>query len=475
MAQPLANYFQGSLLSIVASDERQRKQRMDDAWAAYYGHTPDPLIIKPGQADDNVKVNKARVVVDKGVSFLFGGDITFQCDETAPAGAQQWLDACWKANRQGSLLHDLALNGGVCGHTFLKVDLPNPAEGEEFPQLSVQDPATYSVVWDPRNIKRVLSFTVQWNAVDPTSTKVMNYKQEIVKSGNGWTITDKESKPDSSTWAVTNTVRWPYPWAPVAQCKNLPAPNEWWGISDIEADVLGLNRAASFTLSNAQRIIRFHGHPKTVTSGVSGADINVDVDGVISLLSPDAKMWNLEMQSDLQSTINQYEKICEAIHEVARVPAISTGTLDKLGPLSGVALKVLYQPLIEKTDSKRTLYGEMLQDLCTNLLALGGYPKCPVTITWPEMLPVDPLQELQTLLLMDQLGIISKQTMADKVHLDWKTEQDNLADEAKEDAAAAPPAVPDVPGQPGENPAQTMPPAPILNAAPDRGMKPQGA
>ena len=180
------------------------------------------------------------------------------------------------------------------------------------------------------------------------------------------------------------------------------------------------------------------------------------------------------MLSDLSSSINTYDKVCEAIHEVARVPAVSTGTLDKLGPLSGVALKVLYQPLIEKTDSKRTLYGEMLQELCSHLLELGGYPGCSVTVTWPEMLPVDPLQELQTLLLMDQLGIVSKQTMAARIHLDWETEKEHIEEEAKEDAAATP-AVPGMPGQPGANPAQALPPPPMTNAPMDRGMKPQGA
>src|ERR1035437_6007485 len=119
----MPDFFQRQLLEIVSADERKRKQNMDDRWAAYYGHMPDLLTIKPGQADDNVKINKARVVVDKGVSFLFGGDITFTCSEDAPQEAQDWLDACWKANKQGSMLHDLALNGGVCGHTFLKVDL----------------------------------------------------------------------------------------------------------------------------------------------------------------------------------------------------------------------------------------------------------------------------------------------------------------------------------------------------------------
>jgi hypothetical protein len=469
MATP--GIFQLHQLKIVADDEQQRHDAMDRAWGEYYGFQKDVLATKPGQADDNVKVNKCRVIVDKGASFLFGGDIAFTCDEDCPEGAQDWLDACWKANKQGSLLHDAAIAGGVTGHVFIQIALPEP--GSDFPELTVLDPEMVSVTWDPKNIKKVLRFTIAWNSVDPETHKVVNYRQLIEKQTGSWRITDQETQPDSTTWLTTNTAVWPYAWPPMAECKNLPAPNAFWGISDIEADVQGLNRACSLVLSNMQRIIRFHAHPHTVASGVGGADITVDVDGVIVLPSADGKMYNLEMQSDLASSINLFEKIEQSVHEVSRVPAISTGTLDKLGPLSGVALKVLYQPLIEKTDSKRTLYGEMLQELCAHLLELGGTPGCSCTVTWPEMLPVDPLQELQALLLMDQLGIVSKQTMSDRSHLDYETEQQQIEDEAKE-AAAAMPAQPAVPGEAVANPAQTLPPPPMTGAPMERGMRPQG-
>ena len=420
------------------------------------------------------KVNKARVIVDKGVSFLFGGDITFQCDEDAPAGAQDWLDACWKANRQGSLLHDLALNGGVCGHTFLKIDLPDPSQGEEFPSSACRTrrrtPSSGTPAISRRSSRSPYSGTPSIRPPRRSSTSA----SEIVKQGAGWHITDEESAPDSGNWKPTNDVDWPHPWPPVAECKNLPAPNEWWGISDIQEDVLSLNRQASSLLTNLLKIIDFHGHPKTIITGTVGADVAVDPNKAIILPDPAAKAYNLEMLSDLSSSINTYDKVCEAIHEVARVPAVSTGTLDKLGPLSGVALKVLYQPLIEKTDSKRTLYGEMLQELCSHLLELGGYPGCSVTVTWPEMLPVDPLPGAADAPAHGPTGIVSKQTMAARIHLDWETEKEHIEEEAKEDAAATP-AVPGMPGQPGANPAQALPPPPMTNAPMDRGMKPQGA
>jgi hypothetical protein len=109
--------IQSQLHAIIRQDGQDRVSRMDRAWAAYYGHTPDPLKVKPGQPRDTVKVNKARVIVDKGVGFLFSDELEFKL----PDPAQVWLDAVWTANKKMTLLHKLALNGGVCGHVFLKM------------------------------------------------------------------------------------------------------------------------------------------------------------------------------------------------------------------------------------------------------------------------------------------------------------------------------------------------------------------
>lgn len=421
--------FASHIQQIIQQDEDDRAKRIDDAWVAYFGDkTPDVLAVKPGQADDNVKIAKPRVIVDKGVSFLFGDPITLKLDEHSGQAAQVWLEACWAANKMMTILHNIALNGGVCGHAFVKI-VP-AAQGEEFPSLINLDPGTVSPVWEPEDVRKVARYVVQYRATDPDTGNPQNYRQTVKRQGTGWVIIDEESDPDSTVWKTVGTTLWNHPYPPIVDCQNLPSPNAFWGLSDIGEDILGLNRAATFAISNAQRIIRYHAHPKTVATGVNADQISVDVDGVIVLQNPNATLKNLEMQSELQATGHQYEYICDAIHENARVPAVSTGTLDNLGPLSGVALEILYQPLIEKTKTKRNLYGDLIVELCRRLLDLAGYgPKNVATITWPRLLPVDPLQERQADLLEDQMGLVSKQTLSERLGLDWETEKKRMAEE----------------------------------------------
>jgi hypothetical protein len=124
------------------------------------------------------------------------------------------------------------------------------------------------------------------------------------------------------------------------------------------------------------------------------------------LPSPDAELHNLEMLSDLSSAIEFYKRLKEALHEISQIPEVALGKLESTNGLSGLALQILYQPLLEKTDTKRQLYGEMLVDLNRRMLEVGGYGADNFTeIHWKEMLPKDQKETRETALIDGQLGV----------------------------------------------------------------------
>lgn len=404
-----------SLAIAAQAAEVEHAAAIARRWRAYHGQHPKPLRVRPGQPDDNVLVNYARVVVDKGVSFLFGSDIRFELDEVADTEAEAWLEQCWQANRKMTTLQKLALNGAIAGHAFVKIV---PVQGQPYPRLVVLDPALVTVTVAPDDHEAVLRYKVQYTAPDPRTGRPVAFRQLIERDGQAWQITDQRSVADSTVWQTVSETTWPYPWAPIVDCQNLPCPNEFWGISDLEDDLLQLNAAINFVLSNIARIIRYHAHPKTWGRGFSANQLNIAVDETIVLPSPDASLQNLEMQSDLASSIQLYQRLREALHEVSRVPEVATGKLENAGALSGVALQILYQPLIEKTETKRRTYGDLLIELNRRLLALGGYgDENHTVIHWPELIPGDPESEAKTLLMWQQLGV-SQDTILQRLGLD---------------------------------------------------------
>ncbi len=393
----------------VVAEEQARTQRYQKVWDAYFGRLPKPLKVKPNQADDNVALNYVRLIIDAAVAFLFGQEPEFELVNGQESPAEEWLEACWRENKKMQLLQKLGINGAACGHVFLKIT--PPAQPGGYPRLINLSPEYVTVVCDPDDIDLVWRYIIEYPARGKNGER-LTVRQTVERETGGWMVTDEVSIDDGD-WQVRQSIVWPFTWCPLLDCQNLPSPNEYYGIADVEEDTLALNYALNFTLSNLQRIVRYHAHPKTWGKGISANELKIGIDETILLPNPAAELHNLEMTTDLSSLIDLYQRLKEGMHETTRTPEVATGKLvDGTGQLSGVALAILYQPLVQKTNSKRLTYGELLTECNRRLLEMGGYgPDNLTTIYWPELLPKNALEERQVLLLDQQLGASNDSTL----------------------------------------------------------------
>lgn len=419
----------------TALEAAARAKRLDLAWQMYYGEHPDALKVAQGKRDPNVKPNYSRLIVDKSTAFLFGEDdlqIEVLTDgETKPGQGQRtraeaYIDEVLVRNDKMLLLNCLGTNGGVCGHAFMKIQM---TEGEELPELQVLDPGTVQVKCDPRNVRRVNEYVIEFSAMDEGG-HARTYRQTITRAGAGWTIKDEDKSPDGSAWMSRPEPHWPFSFPPVVDCPNLPDPNLYWGIADLETDKIGLNKAINYLASNINRIIEIHGHPKTWTNYMNGAlQINVGVEGIIQLPG-EAELHNLEMVSNVDSHIQFLRWVLEAFHETSRIPEVATGKVDNLGQLSGLALQILYGPIRELTGTKRLTYGGLIRRLCQYLLEIGGFGDShQVRVHWPDVTPTDPIVQITALQAEKELGVVSRETIAGELGRAWEEERAKIEDE----------------------------------------------
>lgn len=422
------------ILEAVAADEEKRWAAYKRAWEAYKGDLPDALKVDLGQPNDNVKLSKARVIVDTSVAYLFGQDVQFELDDTAETPAETWLDACWDANRKMTALLKLGINGAVCGHAFLKILRADPMVSL-YPRLIVLDPANVAVTWDSEDVERAIEYRIQWKAIDEKTRKPVNKRQVVTQTGNVWLIRDYINQPGimGSRWMLTNKETWPYSWSPILDCQNIIVPNEYYGEPDIPEDVINLNQSINFNYSNAARIIKFQAHQRTWGRGFRDDEIALGPGQIMIIDSETGMVDVLPPVTDMSGVDTFGQRLADAIHEASRTPAITTGKLENTGELSGVALQILYGPLIQKTETKRRTYGEMLVETCRRLLELGGFgPDNRPSIVWPEITPVDMQSERQALTVDASLGVVSKSTLAAKLGYDWEAEQEHMTAETGE-------------------------------------------
>jgi hypothetical protein len=383
--------------------EAERLATIARNWDYYEGRHRKTLRVARDGVDDNIVVNFVRLAVDKTVSYLFGKEIFFQVGGEEPDPYTDYLEAVFQRNRKMTFLQRLALSGAVAGHFFVQIQ----PDGE-FPRLVILDPSTVSILTNPDDIDQVIGFRVQWNSVDDDGRPAVR-RVDIVQDGQIWRVRSFLSvRGGRDPFRQIGEASWPYPFPPVVHGQNLPAPHQVYGMSDVEP-LIPIQDAINFVISNTRRIYRLHGHPKTIATGVNTRQpLNWGPDETLVLSNENAKVWNLEMQGDLSAGIELYKRLVEAWHEIARIPVVSVGRLESIGSLSGVALRILYEPLLELVEVKRRTYGDALIELAQRLLSVrfGGEPReWPVSIRWPELIPAGIEEKARTALMLMQIGV----------------------------------------------------------------------
>lgn len=442
MVASLQNYTQQAQTlaqAPIPQADAERKRQMEEAWKAYRGDLPKPLKVEKDQPDDNVLSNRCGPIVDKGVSFLFGQNVPIECDE------QDYLDGTWgDDDEKMTLLSQLAINGGVCGQPFVKLI---PPQGDmQYPRIVVLDSQLVRIVTAPDDCSCHLAYVVEYPGngdlqkrqiiarVDPNNDLTNTGEDDLEDS---WTVTNYARKGSVGAWYQVGTPEdWPYPFAPVLTCQNLPNPNEAWGRADLTPDIIEMNKVLNFLQSNTSRIIKYHAHPKTWGKGFHASQMEIAVNEVIVLNSMDGTLQNLEMHSDLRSSLEFAGVIRSDMDEQSRVPAVALGRLESLprGNLSGVALQLLFQPLLEKTVQKQRLYGKLIREISRAALVLGNkitvqqYEDYDINLHWQDLLPADDLAGAQVALIYKQIGV-SDATIMQRLGFDPDEEMQNSAEE----------------------------------------------
>jgi hypothetical protein len=490
----------------AAVSDAERMERQD---RAYHGRFTKPLrATNAREPDHNVIDNRCEPIVATGVDFLLGDDVKFQVTdpdtEEGVEDAQQYLDDFWDATVKMPTMAEFEINCATFGHAFYKLipddpDAPLDEDGQPFPALSILNPMQMRVRTLPSDVRKVQRFAFTYADVD-TDGSIIGCRQLTEKTATSWAIRDQIHRggmtrdiagaisllnqmamaDEDQGWEDVDIVPWKYPWSPIHDSKNLPEPNSYLGKADLRLDIIHLNEALNFLLSNRQRILYYHGHPKDVFFGIHSRELDVTPAGAICIPNTNAKVQHIEMTGDLGAIENAIKGIREDMDELSHVPAVAVGRQEKLQPASGVALKVAYRPLISQTMQKRSLRQAMYQKLCQHVLELKRpeWGNLKITPTWPVMVPADELAAAQAAAIwVSQLGV-SKDTAMQRLPDPFDPEVEDakkqeeadeaLANAAKMMAVTDPPDQPPggpgggnqppKPGQPGQAPPGNQPP-----------------
>ncbi len=462
------------LILHVAGEPTTRQQRFYTARAVYEADMSAPLVDAEGKPNrlDNVIIPAARNIVDKGVAFLFGTEPMFNVTEAYGEDAQKALERLWRESKMPTRLLEIAKHGGIAGQFVFKFE-PDPEDQKQGRhRWVVVDPCYLDVVWDPHDTSRVLLYRFEYPTVAPDSSGklipfVWRQDIEAVRTEpdafgrqvtTSWVIRNYRAEAPSEhgthqrrRWLGMGVTRisakweqvggdypWPYEWAPVFTGQNLISPNSFWGYSDIEDAVTRLSESLNRSASNIAKTIRHHAHPVTVVRGGTWPEDHTIGEPVEFDLPPsEIDVANLEMQSDQAAALEYMRELRAELYDAARIPDVSRGKVDNVGQLSGVAMRIMYGPLMEKTGEKRKTYGDALEAALRCALEYMGYAPIgdadpDVTLVWPDPLPKNEKEDAETGEI-DRRNGLSMRTYLERRGFDPDVESENALEEGASD------------------------------------------
>jgi hypothetical protein len=397
---------------------------------------------KPLPGERRLTANYARALVRKGVSYLFPEPVVFSAvpdgaDEAAQARAQRAevaLAAVYAANDLASVDFNAAIDAGVLGDGAFKVTW-DAAEGR--PVVTPVDVQQLSVWWDPDDPRRVVR-VVQRRAMDGESVRqyvgASDYGRTDART-HGPTTLVEDWRPDGFTLTVGGAVVRdgpnPYGWLPYVIFANAPRPQEFWGESDL-TDLLDAGRELNRRLSVVSRILELSGNPIAVLENVESAEGIQVGPGALWELPEGAKAYLLDLLGGggVGLHLQYIDLLYRVLHDLAETPRTAFG--DSGRNLSGTALEVEIQPLVQKVKRKRRVWDSVFarrNALVLDLLArFGGLDIGEVrrmVALWSPILPSDRDALVRNEIQLVEHGLHSRRTAL--AHLGTEDPEQELA------------------------------------------------
>lgn len=407
----------------VADKEFIQRREFVGRYRGYYdGVYPQPLV----DEKDNVIINLCKQVVDETAAFLAPDMPTIELDEDdAVNDAERVVAETWANSGGARLLNTMAVSGGVAGHIFGRVVVD--AGGVRIVNLN---PANVIRWWLGSDYSIVMGYEVRWRAGKT------EYRTDVIRVDNGWLIREwsrqwKQSDNNPPAWSVAGEdMMWDYPIAPIVDWQHLPRVGEAYGENEIPHAEMNLH--VNKIASDIKSILRYHAYPTTVGTGFTAKDVQeTRIDGFMTIPDKEAKVYNVEMQSDLASSMEMLNTMRDAFFNLARVVVVKGG-LDTFRGMTNLGIRAAFMPMIAKTAQLRRNYTDGIVAISRLILMINGMGEAdtPIKVVWGDALPTD---ERETLALVQQqmmMGVMSKRTAAARLGLDYDKEISNMQSEA---------------------------------------------
>lgn len=383
---------------------------------------------RPPQGSSPFVANYARALVRKVASYVFPSPVSFDVGAVTDEDnrAEVALGECLQALDAGALDIELEIERAIIGDAAVKVTWdPETAA----PLLVSVDPAQLVAAWSPANPREPVAMTHTYQL---PGWALLSYGVDLANDNalhtvtESWTSSEWRMAIAGTTYDVTRPN--PYGWIPYVVIPNDPHPRRFWGRSDL-IDIEPVCMELNHRLSTIGTILELSGAPIAVLENVDGSDGISVRPGAKWELPEGAKAYLLDLLEGqgVRLHIEYISEVRTTLHDLSETPRTAFGDTGR--PLSGAALEVEIQPLVQRVMRKRAqwmrFYRERNRRLLDLLATFGGEAIGPDRLTspiWSPILPNDDDSMTSNEVALVAAGIRSRRSAASRL---GETDPDN--------------------------------------------------
>ncbi len=367
--------------------------------------------------------NYAKVVIDKVASYLMSG-VNFAVDpvedsDGARAKAQKAEAALYQVYEDNSLEQldfetetDCAILGDAC----YKVIWDQGSKSVRITVPDIQGIYVWRLGDDALSIWRVASkYTL--------TTDETEILYQVKPKGKTASVIELWTAQEFELWLDDNQVEKkpnPYGLIPFVIYPNLREPKKFWGISDL-SQIMEPQREFNRAMSQLSRILELSGNPIAVLENVEESEDIAVRPGAVWNVPEDAKAYLLDLLQGggVRLHIDYINLLYRILHDVSESPRAAFGGTER--DLSGVALEIELQPLLQKVRRKRIIRTAVYNRRNRLILRLlekyrgEDFGDNHLRVVWSPVLPRDLAKLVSTEQALIQSGIHSRRRAMDEI------------------------------------------------------------
>ena len=277
-------------------------------------------------------VNGVAADVGTQITLGSGADIPKALEGTV----KPILEEVWKYNDLNTFLYNMATVGAVTGDAFVLVTFAQPTDLARARNPNSQGQIRVDLLgseqcfptWDPLNTDIMTSIRIETVFYDHDTRMRGAEVQEQPRQGqsnltirrftqtitNEWIIEQFEGSPPVFKPNTLGAI-------PVVHVQNLPIAREFFGISELD-NVMTLQQEINEKTTDQSDIIHYHAGPITIITGGKGAALEYGPNKIWSGFPEAAKIFNLEMTTDLGAIQAYIEFTRKTFLELTETPEI---------------------------------------------------------------------------------------------------------------------------------------------------------